>query len=253
MRSNDLPGNSQPETRAPGIPAARIIQPDEALKDPVAIDLWDTGSIIVHHEFYVGSDLAQRDGHAVVGVAPGVLEEIPYHPGQVVGVPDDAGSGDSRCVNRYPASGASPRRLVQNDVVQIDMCDRVARPGRSRAADERAKAGEKAGEKAAWQEGPADGDGNPGQIGGSGIEQVDRFPPGGELVLETEEPGRLVHGATVVIDPTQDLAEPTLAVGRAGQGDATEAGCETPDRVDPPGCGRSAAPWRPGGTPARGA
>ncbi len=114
MRQRGRPHDGQAEAgtaRLLPVPAARGVEPDEPVKGPLPVLRRDAGAVIGHAEHHVVTFAPRRHAHPGFCVTQRVLDEVPEHSPQPVGVAgDDAAVAGARG-HRHSGPGAAPGLL----------------------------------------------------------------------------------------------------------------------------------------------
>lgn len=122
MGGRDSMYESKAQAGAAFVAGAGVLESHEALEDPGAVRLGDSGAVVFKDEEGMISVAGEREGHLVFGVSARVVDEVSDESGELSTVAMHANGFHLRHVDldRVWAGG-----FVEHDVIEID----VAGPG----------------------------------------------------------------------------------------------------------------------------
>jgi hypothetical protein len=116
---DDVAGDREAEA-ATAAGGARVVETREAFEDPLVLVGWDARTVVGDAEDRRVVALRQGEGDPCAGVTGGVVDEVSYGPGELIGVAVDLGGGDGRAVDVDTTAGPNARGIAHHDVVEVD-------------------------------------------------------------------------------------------------------------------------------------
>ena len=90
------------ETGSSAVTRPRVVEPDEAIEDPLPVSGRDTGAVVVHPADDLVAFGSHADGDPLAGVSGRVVQEVGDGPADLIGLTDHPAGADRAAIDGHP-------------------------------------------------------------------------------------------------------------------------------------------------------